>query len=122
VTARLDLASGAAVDIACSWRLPAGQDAVIEMEFFGTQGGASIKNVDGSFFDFGAHHHRGTARQSVVEPPDDWGGRALLAWANQLAISPRFDPAVWQVASVAEVLDRIYGSAVPSADRARPPG
>lgn len=122
VSARLDLASGAAVDIACSWRLPAGQDAVIEMEFFGTQGGAAIKNVQGSFFDFTAHHYQGTASQLLVEPPDDWGGRALLAWADQLAISPRFDPAVWQVATVADVLDRIYGSAVPAADRARLPG
>jgi len=111
VTARLDLAGGAAVDIACSWRLPAGQDAVIEMEFFGTQGGAAIKNVQGSFFDFTAHYYQGTARQLLVEPPDDWGGRALLAWAQQLAIGDRFDPAVRQVATVAEVLDRIYGLA-----------
>lgn len=120
VTARLDLASGAAVDIACSWRLPAGQDAVIELEFFGTQGGAAIKNVQGSFFDFTAHHYPGTARQLLAEPPDDWGGRALLAWVHRLAIDNRFDPAVRHVAAVAGVLDRIYGLTDASEQRAQP--
>jgi predicted dehydrogenase len=60
--ARIDLDCGTAVRLACSWNLPAGRDAVIEASFYGTGGGAAMRNVDGSFFDFRAERFRGTAR------------------------------------------------------------
>ncbi|HVJ39418.1 MAG TPA: Gfo/Idh/MocA family oxidoreductase, partial [Stenotrophomonas sp.] len=47
---RLD--SGAQVRLACSWRLPAGCEAVIQAAFYGTGGGAALSNVGGSFYDF----------------------------------------------------------------------
>jgi predicted dehydrogenase len=50
-TARLDFANGAIVELACSWHLHAGRDAVIGAEFYGTKGAAAIKNKDGSFLD-----------------------------------------------------------------------
>src|SRR5207302_11136649 len=50
--ARLELAGGAVAEIACSWKLPAGQDAVIAASFYGTAGGAELRNVNGSFYDF----------------------------------------------------------------------
>ena len=59
-TARLDLASGAVVTLACSWRLHAGRDAVIETSFYGTKGGAALRNVNGSFHDFRAEKYFGT--------------------------------------------------------------
>lgn len=112
--ATLKLESGAVIRLACSWRLPAGQDAVISADFYGTGGGASMRNVDGSFYDFRADLFRGTAREELVAPPDEWGGRAAADWARQLALNPCFDPDAERLADVAEVLDRIYGRYTPT--------
>jgi predicted dehydrogenase len=108
---RLDLEGGVTVQLACSWRLPAGRDAVIGAAFYGTVGGAALRNVDGSFYDFVAERYHGTARETLAEPPDAWGGRAIVAWAQRLARGERFDPEAEQLVQVAEVLDRIYGTA-----------
>jgi predicted dehydrogenase len=108
VVASLDLDTGAVISLACSWRLPVGLDAVIEAIFYGTAGGLALRNVDGSFYDFKAERFWGTVRQPLHEPPDEWGGRAAVAWARRLAESPRYDPEVEQVLTVAEVIDRLY--------------
>jgi predicted dehydrogenase len=102
-------AGDAQVRLACSWRLNAGRDAVIEAAFYGTEGGAALRNVDGSFYDFTAERFRGTQAERLAGPPDLWGGRAAAAWAEQLARSPHFDGAAEQFVRSAEVLDRIYG-------------
>jgi predicted dehydrogenase len=107
--ATLELASGAAVRLACSWRLQAGCDAIIEASFYGTGGGAALKNVGGSFYDFSAERYRGTARETLASPPDAWGGRAAADWAERLASDQRFDPAAERLVDAARVLDRIYG-------------
>ena len=106
--AQLDLAGGVTARLACSWFLPAGRDCVIEATFYGTEGAASLRNVDGSFYDLRAERWNGTTREVLVEPPDDWGGRAAAAWAERLARDRSYDPAVEDAAAVAEVLDRIY--------------
>jgi predicted dehydrogenase len=106
--ARLDLASGTAVQLACSWGLPAGCDAVIGAAFYGTDGGAALHNVGGSFYDFTAERYRGTAREVLAAPPDAWGGRAAVDWTARLAAGARFDAAAWQLVEVAAVLDRLY--------------
>ncbi len=108
-TAAFALASGTQVRIACSWHLHAGRDAVIGADFYGTKGGAGLHNVGGSFLDFRAEHHTGTASLILSEPPDPWPGRAPVAWVEQLARSNRFDPAAERFVDVAAVLDRIYG-------------
>jgi predicted dehydrogenase len=107
--ARLDLDGGVTVRLACSWNLPAGRDAVIEASFYGTTGGAAMRNVNGSFFDFRAERFRGTARETLSEPPDAWGGRAAVEWARQLERDNRFDPAIEHSVDVAAALDAIYG-------------
>ncbi|MBD0272058.1 MAG: Gfo/Idh/MocA family oxidoreductase, partial [Acetobacteraceae bacterium] len=107
--ATVELETGAAVRLACSWRLQAGRDAVIAASFYGTGGGAALRNVDGSFYDFTAERYRGTARETLATPPDSWGGRAAVAWAARLAAGERFDPAAERLVEVARVLDRIYG-------------
>jgi predicted dehydrogenase len=110
--AQLTLATGASIQLACSWKAPAGCDARIEATFFGTGGGASFRNVDGSFYNFVAEHLRpDRTRHLLAAPPDTWGGRAAVDWARRLAISPRFDPAIGHVEAVAATLDRIYESA-----------
>lgn len=107
-TARLDLTGGASVQIACSWNLPAGQDAVISATFYGTGGGLRMQNLAGSFYDFGAERLIGTRRETLVSPPDEWGGRAAVDWARRLRAGERFDPEAEQLVEVAAVLDRIY--------------
>ena len=107
--ATLTLETGAVVRLACSWNLHAGRDAVIGAEFQGTAGGAALRNESGSFYDFTAEHFRGTARETLAAPPDDWGGRAAAEWAARLTAGERFDPAAEELVAVAGVLDRIYG-------------
>jgi predicted dehydrogenase len=102
-------AGEAQVRLACSWRLHAGRDAVIEAAFYGTEGGAALRNVDGSFYDFIAETYTGTRSERLADPPDAWGGRAVAAWAEQLARSPSYDPEADQFVRTSEVLDRIYG-------------
>ncbi|MEA2832753.1 MAG: hypothetical protein QOG66_955 [Methylobacteriaceae bacterium] len=107
--ATLQLASGAAVQLACSWRLQAGRDAIISAAFYGTNGGAALNNVAGSFYDFVAERYRGTARETLATPPDAWGGRAAVDWAKRLAAGTRFDAEAERLVSVSRVIDRIYG-------------
>lgn len=102
-------AGGADVRLACSWRVHAGTDAEIAAVFYGTEGGAALRNVGGSFYDFVAERFTGTSKTLLASPPDAWGGRAAAAWAEQLARATRFDPEAEHFARAAEVLDRIYG-------------
>jgi predicted dehydrogenase len=97
-----------AVQLSCSWKAHAGRDAVIQVSFYGTQGGATFYNVDGSFYDFVAEHFQGTRRQTLSTPPDAWCGRAVLDWIGRLTESNRFDSETEHLANVADVLDRIY--------------
>jgi predicted dehydrogenase len=107
--AQIDLAGPVTVRLACSWHLPLAQDAQIEVRVFGERGGAHVENVGGSFYDFVAYVARERRVEMLAEPPDDWGGRAAVAWARQLAVSPEFDREVEQAVEVARVLDAIYG-------------
>jgi predicted dehydrogenase len=107
--ANLALEDGRSVRLACSWRLPAGQEAVISAAFYGSDGGAALRNVGGSFYDFTAERFHGTSSETLTAPPDDWGGRAAADWATRLAAGQRFDPAAERLVDVARVLDRIYG-------------
>jgi predicted dehydrogenase len=105
--ATLDLATGATVRLACSWNLHAGRDAQISASFYGTEGAAEMRNIDGSFYDFIAEHHCRTERRLLHAPPDAWGGRAAADWGRRLAAG-RYDPANERLVEVARVLDAIY--------------
>ncbi|WEX10187.1 Gfo/Idh/MocA family oxidoreductase [Chelativorans sp. AA-79] len=107
--ATLTLEPGTVVRLACSWRLHAGQDAEIAAAFYGSEGGLALHNVNGSFYDFVAERYRGTAREQLAAPPDDWGGRAAIDWAVRLAANAGYDREADAFVDVAEVLDRIYG-------------
>jgi predicted dehydrogenase len=109
-SAMMTLADGATLRMACSWKLQAGCDAVISAAFHGTEGGAALRNIGGSFYDFVAERYRGTATETLVKPPDAWGGRAAADWATRLAAGGGFDAAAAaEHLAVAEILDRIYG-------------
>jgi predicted dehydrogenase len=106
----LVLDNGSVIRLACSWNISAGCDAVIESSFYGTKGGVSFSNVNGSFYDFVAERFRGTSREMIAAPPDEWGGRAAVEWARTLGqAGPGFDPAAEKLVRVAEVLDAAYG-------------
>lgn len=109
--ATLTLASGAVIRLACSWGLHAGRDCVIGASFFGTEGGAEMRNVDGSFYDLSAERFSGTSSERLVDPPDEWGGRAAIGWARQLGRRNRFDPAAERLIEVSDIIDRIYEAA-----------
>jgi len=107
--AELDLANGAVVRLACSWEISAGTDAIIEAHFHGSRGGASMRNRNGSFFDFVAERYEHTRRTVLAEPPDAWGGRAVVEWARLLAAGARYSPLIEPVVQTAAVLDAVYG-------------
>ncbi|WP_374302782.1 Gfo/Idh/MocA family protein [Paracoccus sp. (in: a-proteobacteria)] len=107
--ATLELAGGTVARLACSWGLQAGREAVIAAEFYGTEGGAALRNVNGSFYDLRAERHHHIRAEPLAEPPDDWGGRAAVDWLARLAGGARFDPDARHLETVAQVIDRIYG-------------
>ena len=82
--------------------------AVIEAGFYGTRGGAALRNVNGSFYGFVAERFDGTWRSVLARPPDAWGGRAIVDWVDRLRADEGYDPSADRFIQVAEVLDRIY--------------
>jgi predicted dehydrogenase len=109
--AQITLTDGRVVRVACSWWLPAGTDAVLEASFFGPVRALTVRNVGGSFYDFEALLLEGRRSERLASPPDDWGGRALVAWAERLSRDPSFDREIEQLVQVSELIDRIYGRA-----------
>jgi predicted dehydrogenase len=107
--AQLDLAGGTVVRIACSWNLAAGRDAVIEAHFHGERAGAALRNQNGSFYDFTAERFEGTQSHLLAAPPDEWGGRAIVAWARALGAGTGYDPDIETAVPTAAALDAIYG-------------
>ena len=88
--AELVLANGVHVRIAGPGNLDAGQDAVIEAAFHGTDGGARMRNENGSFFDSWAELLKGRNAERIASPPDNWSGRAAVEWVRKLAAGERF--------------------------------
>jgi len=99
---------GMSLSLTCSWGSSFGRDAQIRLSLFGSKGGASFENVDGSFYEFRALRFHSTSRSSLQEPPDDWGGRAILQWVAELGESPRYRPDN-DLIDLARALDSLYG-------------
>ena len=110
-TGEIEFESGAIARLACSWKLSAGCDAQIAVVLHGTDGGLAFRNVNGSFYDFVTECYRGTATEVLSRPPESWGGRATVAWAQQLARSPAYAPEIEIAGRVAETIDQLYGRA-----------
>jgi predicted dehydrogenase len=106
---------GAIARLTCSWRAPAGRDAEILVELYGTRGGARFANVGGSFYEFTAEHLNGTSATLRAAPPDDWSGRAVVAWARALAEDGAYTPEAEQHLRLAGIIDEIYAAADRSA-------
>jgi predicted dehydrogenase len=111
-TAKIDTVDDTVINLSCSWNLHAGRDANIELTFYGAGGGASLRNVAGSFYDFVAERFNGTETETLNTTADAhwrWGGLATLEWVKQLAGGGAFDPQVERLIDVAEAIDQIYG-------------
>jgi predicted dehydrogenase len=102
---------GVRARIACSWFQPAGGECAFECTAWGDEGAVSVRNVGGSFYDFRAELWRGTGSEALAEPPDDWGGRAIGAWADALARGGGYDPAAEELEALARALDAVYAEA-----------
>ena len=107
-TARLDLAGGTAINLSLLLESACGTGCSDRSIFYGTEGGAALRNVNGSFHDFTAEHFTRTAHQLLSEPPDVWGGGAAVDWARQTCGRQRLRPAVERLVDVTAALDAIY--------------
>jgi predicted dehydrogenase len=107
--AEVQFRTGATVRIACSWRLPAGQDAVIQAAFYGTRGAVILRNLEGSFYNFTVEHCVGTTRRTIAADDDKWGGRAANAWVRALSRGGRFDDEARHLYDLSLLIDAIYG-------------
>jgi len=105
-TAMIETVDGTVINLSCCWKMHVGREADIEIAFYGTEGGAKLRNVDGSFYDFVAERFRGTKTELLLGPQDGWGGLATLEWIKR--IDEGFDPAAEHYVALAEVIDRVY--------------
>jgi predicted dehydrogenase len=109
--ATIETEDGAVINLNCCWNLPIGRDADIEIAFYGTRGGAKLRNVDGSFYDFVGARFIGTKTQTLSSPEDaawQWGPLAMIEWIKKLSVDRRFNPEAERFVLLAEVMDRIY--------------
>lgn len=108
----IETVNGIAINLSCCWNLHVGREADIEIAFYGTEGGARLRNVDGSFYDFVAERFQGTHTEVLSDPHDEkwqWGGLATIEWIKRVAADERFDPAAEHYVELAEVIDNVYG-------------
>lgn len=94
--------------ITSSWNTHAGQDAVINYSFYGTEGSLHLHNINGSYYDFILEHAQKTKKSILDAPPDDWGGGAIIKWATTLSKSASYDPSVQSILKVATIIDIVY--------------
>ena len=86
--ATIETVNGTVINLSCCWNLHVGREADIEIAFYGTEGGAKLRNVDGSFYDFVGERFRGTQTELLSDPQDSkwqWGGLAAIEWVKRLA-------------------------------------
>jgi predicted dehydrogenase len=107
-SAELTLDGEVRARLACSWFQPAGGECAFECTAWGDEGAVSVRNVAGSFYDFSAELWRGTSAETLTEPPDAWGARAIAAWATRLAVDRRYDPAADELELLARTIDEVY--------------
>jgi len=118
--ATIETADDTVINLSCCWNLHMGRDADIEIAFYGTEGGAALRNVNGSFYDFVAERFERTRTETLSSPEDSkwqWGGLVTIEWIKHLATDGGFDPEAERYIEVAEVIDSIYGISPAKAQR-----
>jgi predicted dehydrogenase len=108
--ARIELDTGTAIRLACSWKISAGCDAVISWTFYGSKGTICIKNVNGSFYDFITEQYNGTTRVVIHNQKQNWGELAIKEWAKRLRDNNCFDKSIEEHLVISSIIDSIYMS------------
>lgn len=106
--ATIETDGGAVINLSCCWNMHIGREADIEIAFYGTRGGARLRNVDGSFYDFVGERFSGTSTE-IMSRSKDWGGLATIEWIKKLSVDGSFDPDAEDFVRVAQVIDEGYG-------------
>ena len=106
--ATIETADGAVINLSCCWNMHVGREADIEIAFYGTAGGAKLRNVNGSFYDFVGERFSGTQTETMSSS-NDWGAFATVEWIKKFGVDPRFDPEAERFVTLAEVIDAVYG-------------
>lgn len=108
--ARMHTVDGVVLNLTCSWNLNVGAEAEIEVRFYGTDGTAALRNVNGSFYNFVAEKYQRLRRERLYDSRSDgeWGGLAALDWCRRLALGEGFSASTEEFLNSAAVIDRIY--------------
>jgi predicted dehydrogenase len=106
--AQLTTEKGVVINLACSWHLSAGKDAIIKAEFYSKDNAAVWENVDGSFYNFKSMKMKGTSSELLYYGPDDWYGKAAADWSNKLTENKAYDSKIESAGYVAKIVDMIY--------------
>lgn len=107
-TSSMNFTNGVNVNIACSWNLSAGCDAVINFTIYGTEGGLSMRNHNGSFYKFDTYHFKSCDVNTICNEEGLWSGKAITDWVKMVVCSAKFDNRAEQFIQVADVIDLIY--------------
>ena len=106
--AQLKTSTGISIHMACSWKLSVGKDADIYLKIYGTKGGVSFHNVNGSFYDFQTDILIQNSSKTIISPPDDWEGNAIQQWVRELASNNQFSVENYELIKSATLLEEIY--------------
>ena len=109
--AQLVAGDNISIRIACSWKHAVGKDAAIHLKVNGTQGGLEFQNVNGSFYEFRADRYTQNNRITLSSGPDNWEGKALCRWVEELKADDQFDPGCRELVENARLIDGIYSKA-----------
>lgn len=110
--ATMETEDAVVINLSCCWNMHTGRDADIEVAFHGTRGGAKLRNVDGSFYDFVGERFSGTHTEMISGPQDvkwEWGGLATIEWVKRLSVDGGFNSEAEEFVEVAQVIDEVYG-------------
>jgi predicted dehydrogenase len=105
---RIELETGTVIKTACSWKISAGCNAIINWTFYGSNGTICVKNVNGSFYDFITEKYSGTSRSVLHNSPQNWGEVAIREWAKKLFVCNKFDESVEKLIAISSVIDQVY--------------
>jgi len=107
--ATIEASDSVVINLSCCWNLHMGREADIEIAFYGTSGGARLRNVGGSFYDFVGERFCGTKTEVIgCSAQWEWGGLATIEWIKRLGVDDSFDTEAESFVLSAEVVDRIY--------------
>lgn len=106
--AQMRSSNGVVVNIACSWNLSAGKDAIIKFTAYGTDGALVMENHNGSFYQFKAYHLKQRYTSELCQEDGTWGGLAICDWAKMALTYGNYHARTEQLVKVADVIDFIY--------------